>query len=158
MRPQRERMNREKSGRLCARRAKFIGRATFGTLDAGDAVSYHPMENVPMNGRYTALPMISMGLRILGYIVLVLGVLTAVYYLIFGQPVVTLDFGSFQVPKPGFIRGHLVPAFWALIDSGIRALLLVGAAELIHVMLDIEENTRGASGARRADIAGSELP
>lgn len=113
-----------------------------------------------MNDRYTALPLISMGLRILGYVVLALGILSFLYLLLFGV--------SVSIPLPGgvapgeittsfgFWNGHVVPAFSALIEGFIRALLLLGASELIHVLLDIEENTRPASADTVAPI--NEMP
>jgi hypothetical protein len=108
-----------------------------------------------MNGRYTALPMISMGLRILGYVVLIIGILASLSYLFFGISVPQI--AGFN--GPGFWATHIVPAYTALVESAIRALLLVGAAELIHVVLDIEENTRReATPSRSYEPPVNELP
>ncbi len=109
-----------------------------------------------MNGRSTALPMISMGLRILGYVVLIFGVLTAMWYFFHGVTIPTI--AGVEI-KTSFWAGHVAPAFWELLNSAIRALLLVGAAELIHVLLDIEENTRReATPSRSYDAPVNELP
>ena len=106
-----------------------------------------------MNTRYTALPIISAALKLLAWLVIILGVLGALKMLIWG-PSALASFERFAAElRPGFLRGHLRPAIWGLIETTIRGLILLAASEGIHVGLDIEENTRRAADAASGTTA-----
>lgn len=87
-----------------------------------------------MNPRYTALPLIASVLKLLAAIVLVVGLASAAWALLFGA-------------WPGFWSGHVHAAGNRLLSAAIRGIVLWAIAELVHVALDIEENTRRAADA-----------
>ena len=91
-----------------------------------------------MNQRYTALPVIALGLKACAYILLVASVIMSIVRLIIGISDLL-----------GFWQGHLVPACQGLFYGIVSWLVLLGFSEGIHVLLDIEENTR-----RTADMSG----
>ena len=87
-----------------------------------------------MNSRYTVLPVVAMLLKLLSYVVLVVGAVLVLKHLFVGV-----------AESMGFWQGNVVPAAKELISTLIRGLLLFAAADLIHVVMDIEENTRRVS-------------
>jgi hypothetical protein len=89
-----------------------------------------------MNTRYTVLPVVAMLLKVLSYVVLVAGLVLVLKDLFLG-----VAEGS------PFWLGHVLPACREMVYTLVRGLLLFSAAELIHVVMDIEENTRRASEA-----------
>ncbi len=113
--------------------------------------------------RYTALPIIAIILKILSYVVLVVTLLSSAYLLVVGSmprlPVDTYD----TVLNPqmisttqgllgsSFLHTHLIPAFTTLLAGSLMTLFIMAFAHGIHVLLDIEENTR-----RTADLATGE--
>jgi hypothetical protein len=91
-----------------------------------------------MMPRYTALPILSMILKLFGWIVITAGAVSAFAMVFAASPDNTL-------------RVALAAAFWRLLDALVRGVLILAAAEGIHVLLDIEENTR-----RTAEAAAGE--
>ena len=100
-----------------------------------------------MNPRYTALPVISMILKVLGWLLILAGVLYSVKYLILGVPVNSMRL--FDRVWRGHIEAGITALFWPLLGG----VLLIGVAESVHVLLDIEENTRRAADAARGTAA-----
>lgn len=88
----------------------------------------------PITPRYASLPLISLLLKMLGYLGLGFGV--AVFL-----------FGIYAM----IARGTLEPLpmfFLQLFACVVASVVLIALADLIHVLLDIEDNTR-----RTADVA-----
>jgi hypothetical protein len=78
--------------------------------------------------RYPFLRYATLVLRVLGWIVLVLGVIVAIYY--------------------GITTGGATGAFYAVggvIFSFLTWLFLLAARELIYILIHIEENTRNTA-------------
>lgn len=95
-----------------------------------------------ITSRYAALPLISFLLKLLGY----LAVLAAV-------------FGAGRILFQGRVAADLteviLQAGWRLVYGLGEALLLIAASEIIHVLLDIEANTRRAADAATGNISGT---
>jgi hypothetical protein len=89
-----------------------------------------------MNTRYTVLPVVAMLLKLLSYVVFVVGMVLVLKYLFLGI-----------AEGADFWLGHVVPAGKELVSTLVRGLLLFATSELIHVVMDIEENTRRTSEA-----------
>jgi hypothetical protein len=83
-----------------------------------------------MNTRYTALPVIAMVLKIIAFVVLLFGFINALnLFAVYSAPDATL-------------WNRLIVALLSFGSSVVNFVLLLAASELIHVVLDIEENTR----------------
>jgi uncharacterized ion transporter superfamily protein YfcC len=91
-----------------------------------------------MMPRYTALPILAMILKIFGWLVIIAGAVAAFAMVI-------------SSPADATLRTALARAFWRLLESLVRGTLVLAVAEGIHVLLDIEENTR-----RTAEAAAGE--
>jgi hypothetical protein len=96
-----------------------------------------------MNRRFTALRVIGTFLKVLAWIALILGLLTAVLLLILGltlqKPLGIIDFelGGALVGVVGFVV--------VLISSVIGFLFLYAAGEFLYVVLSIEDSARRAA-------------
>jgi hypothetical protein len=115
-----------------------------------------------METRYRALRTIATIFRILGWIILVLGILGAC-----GSAAAMVLGGSTMMGMGGyqgggdqsFILSLIVAIFvfvFTVIFVGLYALLLIAGSEAIYVFLDIEENTREM--ARRLGQRGTPAP
>jgi hypothetical protein len=93
-----------------------------------------------MNPRYTALPLIAVVIKLLAWLVIVIAILGSLKFLFLG------------VEGWNFWKGHVVMAFWELVNGAIRGIVLLAVAEGVHVLLDIEENTRRAADAATGTI------
>lgn len=98
-----------------------------------------------MNPRYTALPLIALVLKVLAFLLLVAGLGYVFKYLVLGSSAKALLVASGQSTMTVALNAHLLPALWAGTKAVFGFLGLYTAAELIHVVLDIEENTRRAA-------------
>jgi hypothetical protein len=102
-----------------------------------------------MERKYRALRTIATIFKIVGWIVLVVGILTACgssgMIVLGGGTSLTSAFGVRGGGDLGLVISLVVALFAfivTLVTVGLYALLLIAAAEGIHVFLDIEENTR----------------
>lgn len=96
--------------------------------------------------RYATLPLLSLILKLIAY--LTIGFSLAIF-------VVGLFTYVFQDQKAvGFVPA-IALLFGGLVRYGIGALLLLTISELIHVLLDIEENTRRTADATTGRTAGT---
>lgn len=95
-----------------------------------------------ITSRYAALPLISLLLTLLGYF----AVLAAL-------------FGAGRILFEGRVAADLTEVFlqagWGLVSGLGQALLLIASAEVIHVLLDIEANTRRAADAAQGTVSGT---
>jgi hypothetical protein len=96
-----------------------------------------------MNTRYTALPIVSAILKIIGWVVIILAIIGTGYHVLVGYPGVK------------FWDGHIAMPFAALIAGASHGLILLAASEGIHVLLDIEENTRRAADSASGTVAAT---
>lgn len=104
-----------------------------------------------MNPRYTALPLIALVLKLLAFLLLVAGLGYVLKYLVLGSSAKALLVASGESALAVSLKAHVLPALWAGVKTVFGFLGLFTAAELILVVLDIEENTR-----RTADtVAGA---
>lgn len=116
-----------------------------------------------VNARYSALPIVALVLKVLGFVVILGGMVMAAVYFISGttEPLVQLglmmDLKAENVARvvPGFWVGHLVPACKEFICTVIIGTLLIGTSEAIHVLMDIEENTRRSADAATKTTSNS---
>lgn len=95
----------------------------------------------PITSRYASLPLISLLIKLLGFLTLGFGL--AIFL-----------FGVVAMFSQGSARGlglFLLQLFGSLIVS----VALIAASEVIHVLLDIEENTRRAADAVAGEVAGT---
>lgn len=95
----------------------------------------------PITSRYASLPLISLLIKLLGFLTLGFGV--AIFL-----------FGIFAMLSRGSLQQvglFLLQLFGSLIVSAA----LIAASEVIHVLLDIEENTRRAADALTGQTAGT---
>ena len=94
-----------------------------------------------ITARYSSLPLVSLLLKMLAFLLLGFSVaifLYGIYYMI--------------TQKAGAALG----AFLGQLLGGIVvSLLLLAASELIHVIMDIEENTRRAADAATGEVTGT---
>ena len=115
-----------------------------------------------METRYRALRTIATIFRILGWIILVLGIVGAC-----GGSALTVLSGSTMMGMGGVGGGSdtgfilslimaIVVFVFTVIFVGLYALLLIAGSEAIYVFLDIEENTREM--ARRLGQRGTPAP
>jgi len=116
-----------------------------------------------METRYRALRTIATIFRILGWIILVLGILGAC-----GSSAAMVLGGSTMMGSMGGYQGGgdqsfiislvmaIVVFLFTVIFVGLYALLLIAGSEAIYVFLDIEENTREM--ARRLGQRGTPAP
>lgn len=95
-----------------------------------------------MNARYTTLPVIAMLFKVAAFVVLVAGICGVISILAAGFPA-TPDASPFAR-----IWGPVLLAIHSLGWTLLKFLILFAISELIHVALDIEENTR-----RTAELA-----
>ena len=93
----------------------------------------------PITPRYASLPLISLIIKLMGYLALGFG---AALFIV-GVIAAIRSKGSVEI-----IGLFLVQ----LLATVVAAVLLIAFSELIHVLLDIEENTR-----RSADIAAGRV-
>lgn len=87
-----------------------------------------------ITSRYASLPLLSGLLRVCGYLAFLFGIFQAVLILWRG--------GS-----PLSMASHVSPALQSIFWGVVRALELLIIAEGIHVLLDIEQNTRRSAEA-----------
>jgi hypothetical protein len=116
-----------------------------------------------MEPRYRALRSIATIFKVLGWVVLVIGILgacgTSGLMAVGGVGAELLDpsgRGGGGTTVMGVIMA-IVTFVVALVTVGLYALILIAAAEGIHVFLDIEENTREMAG-RLGQRGGSASP
>jgi hypothetical protein len=95
-----------------------------------------------ITSRYAALPLISFLLKLLGYLALLAAVFSAGRTLYQGR--VAAD-----------LTDVFLIAFGRLASGFGQALLFVAASEVIHVLLDIESNTRRAADAASGQLSGT---
>lgn len=95
----------------------------------------------PITSRYASLPLVSLLLKLIGF--LLLGFAVAIF--LFGIYAM-ISRGS--TAALGFFVGQLV-------GGVIASVLLIAASEVIHVILDIEENTRRAADAATGQVTGT---
>lgn len=88
----------------------------------------------PITPRYATLPLVSLVMKLIGFLVV-------------GFSVAVFLFGVYAMIVRGSMEG-LGVFLLQLFGSLILSIVLVALSELIHVFLDIEENTR-----RLADLA-----
>ena len=98
-----------------------------------------------MNPRYTALPLIALVLKVLAFLLLLTGLGYVLKYLVLGSAAKALLVASGESTMTVALKAHLLPALWAGTKAGLGFLGFFTASELIHVVLDIEENTRRAA-------------
>jgi hypothetical protein len=98
-----------------------------------------------MNPRYTALPLLALVLKVLSFLLLLAGLGYVLKYLVFGSSAKALLVASGHSTLAVALKAHVLPALWAGTKAVFGFLGLFTAAELIHVILDIEENTRRAA-------------
>lgn len=98
--------------------------------------------------RYAALPLISLLMKLVGYLmigfglaVLVVGIISAVRH-----SIVIGDSSGFT---------YIVPLIFQMFRHFIYALMLIGLAELIYVLLDIEDNTRRTADYVTGRVSGT---
>jgi hypothetical protein len=115
-----------------------------------------------MERKYRALRTIATIFKVLGWVILVLGILAAC-----GMSAATLLGGPAMMGMGGYARGTDAGLVFSLVIAvstfiimiitvGLYALILIAAAEGIQVFLDIEENTREM--ARRLAQKGATPP
>lgn len=95
----------------------------------------------PITPRYAALPLVSLIMKLLGFLTLGFGV--AIFL-----------FGLYAMIARGSVQAlglFLIQLFGSLVLS----ILLIAVSDLIHVFLDIEENTRRAADAATGTITGT---
>lgn len=89
--------------------------------------------------RYGALATVSTVLRILGWIILVGGILASVFF----------AFGAFNTSAEtggdSFANFAAVSAIFGVILSAVWGVILLALADLIRLLIDIERNTRAAA-------------
>lgn len=95
-----------------------------------------------ITSRYAWLPLLSMLLRLCGYAAFLFGILQAV--VIVWRPGTSVSF-----------TGQISPALQSLFWGFVRALELLIIAEAIHVLLDIEQNTRRTADAAQGTRSGT---
>ena len=88
-----------------------------------------------MNTRYTLLPFVSMVLQLLAYLMFLAAIILGVKYLFLGTAI------------EGVWQGHIVPSVKVFLNLAIKGFILLAVSEGIHVLMDIEENTRRAADA-----------
>ncbi len=96
----------------------------------------------PITPRYATLPLISLIIKLLGYLALGFGV--ALF--IVGVFAVIRSKGNLEII--GFF-------LMQLLATVVTAVLLIGFSELIHVFLDIEENTRRTADTAAGRVTGT---
>ena len=104
--------------------------------------------------RYTALPIIAIILKIMAWIVLLAALASSAYLVVVGSgppQSALLGAEARALLRSPFLHWHLMPAFVNLVGGTLLSLLIMAVADGIHVLLDIEENTR-----RVADLAAGE--
>lgn len=104
--------------------------------------------------RYTTLPIIAIILKIMAWTILFAAFLSSAFLLVVGSDsaaAAAMAGEARSLLRSPFLHGHLVPAFVHLLGGSLLALLVMAVADGIHVLLDIEENTR-----RVADLAAGE--
>ena len=103
--------------------------------------------------RYTALPIIAIILKILSYVVLLVTLLSSAFLLVVGSmPQVSQTISTTPgILGSSFLHAHLIPAFTSFLSGSLLTLFIMAFSHGIHVLLDIEENTR-----RTADLAAGE--
>ena len=115
-----------------------------------------------METRYRALRTIATVFKVLGWVILILGILSAC-----GASALTVLSGSTMMGMGGLGGGSdtgfilslimaIVVFVFTVVFVGLYALLLIAASEGIYVFLDIEENTREM--ARRLGQRGTPAP
>ncbi|MGI8906085.1 MAG: hypothetical protein ACR2IE_06300 [Candidatus Sumerlaeaceae bacterium] len=95
-----------------------------------------------ITSRYAALPLISFLLKLLGYV----GILGALF---------SAGRTLFQGRVATDLTEVILAAALQLITGFGYALLLIAASEIIHVVLDIEANTRRAVDAAQGTVSGT---
>lgn len=95
----------------------------------------------PITSRYASLPLISLLIKLTGFLTLGFGV--AIFL-----------FGVYAMISRGTIDA-LGAFVLQLFGSIVIAMLLIAFSELIHVFLDIEENTRRAADAATGTVTGT---
>lgn len=95
----------------------------------------------PITPRYASLPLVSLLLKMLGFLTLGFGV--AVFL-----------FGIFAMISRGSVQ-PLGLFLLQLFGSIVLSVVLIAVADLIHVMLDIEENTRRSADAATGSVTGT---
>lgn len=93
----------------------------------------------PITSRYASLPLISLLIKLIGFLTLGFGV---ALFLV----------GIFAIIRSGGSAEAIAVFVLQLLGTVVAAVLLIGFSELIHVLLDIEENTR-----RTADMAAGKV-
>lgn len=96
----------------------------------------------PITPRYASLPLLALLLKLLGYLILLYSIVAAGHTVWVGR-------SAFNITEP------LVHAAGLLFYGVLYAILIIAGSELIHVVLDIEENTRRASDAANETITGT---
>jgi uncharacterized membrane protein len=118
-----------------------------------------------METRYRALRTIATIFKVLGWVILILGILSAC-----GSSALTMLGGSTMLGLPGGGRAGagdagmvyslivaVVIFIVMIVTVGLYALILIAASEGIYVFLDIEENTREMA-RRLSSRAGGTAP
>lgn len=95
----------------------------------------------PITSRYASLPLISLILKLTGFLTIGFGV--AIFL-----------FGVYAMISRGTVE-PLGAFILQLFCSAVAAVLLIAVSELIHVFLDIEENTRRIADAATGTITGT---
>lgn len=95
----------------------------------------------PITPRYATLPLISLIMKLIGYCTLGFGV--AIFL-----------FGIFAMISRGSVSA-LGVFLLQLFGSVVLSIMLIAFSDLIHVILDIEENTRRSADTATGSIAGT---
>lgn len=97
-----------------------------------------------MKRKYGALRVIAVILTVLAWIVLVVGVLLSILGGVMGWDALT------AMDLPGGATVTAVAIIMGIIFSVIYFLILLGAAQLIYLLMDVERNTRETAYRLRA--------
>lgn len=100
-----------------------------------------PQNRRPITPRYGSLPLVSLLMKLLGFLTLGFGV--AVF--IFGV-IAMVSRGSYSA-----LGAFLLQLF----GSVVLSIVLIALADLIHVLLDIEDNTRRTADAAVGSVSGT---
>jgi hypothetical protein len=95
----------------------------------------------PITPRYASLPLVSLLMKLLGFLTLGFGV--AVFL-----------FGIYAMISRGSMAA-LGMFLLQLFGCVVLSIILIALADLIHVLLDIEDNTRRSADALRGEISGT---
>lgn len=93
--------------------------------------------------RYALLPVVALILKLLGYLLLVTAVISGL----------STFFGGGRT-SPDLTETFLL-AVQRILSGMIHGFLLIAASEVIHVLLDIEENTRRAADVASGQVSGT---